>query len=184
MSAAAALKAARAAGIELGVDGEVLTLDAAVVPPAAVLEALSRHKAGVMALLRSSSDGWSAEEWRAFFDKRAAIAEFDGGLPRPEAEALAFDCTVREWLNRNPARSLPGRCHHCGAGEHGGDLLLPFGTDITGHSWLHSRCWPAWYARRKTEAIDVLAAMGILQIETSGGSKCRDPGSEYACRMA
>ena len=36
----------------------------------------------VIALLRTGSDGWSGEDWRAFFDERAAIAEFDGGLPR------------------------------------------------------------------------------------------------------
>jgi hypothetical protein len=151
MSAAEALKAARAAGIELGVDGETLTLQAAVAPPVTVLEALSRHKAGVMALLRASNDGWSAEEWRAFYDERAAMAEFDGGLPRPEAESLALASCVLEWLDRNPARSLPGRCHHCGEGEHAGDLLVPLGIEVIGHSWLHWRCWPSWYTARKPQ---------------------------------
>jgi hypothetical protein len=161
VSAAEALKAARAAGIELGVDGEALTLEAAVAPPVTVLEALSRHKSGVMALLRTTNDGWSAEEWRAFYDERAAIAEFDGGLPARDAEILAFDCCIREWLNRSPVRSLPGRCHGCGEGRHAGDLLLPFGTEVTGHSWLHSRCWSSWYTSRKTAAIAALTAMGI-----------------------
>jgi hypothetical protein len=163
MSAAEALKAARAAGIELGVDGEALTLEAAVAPPVTVLEALSRHKSGVMALLRASNDGWSAEDWRAFYDERAAIAEFDGGLPARDGEALAFDC-IREWLNRHPARSLPGHCQGCGEGEHTGDLLLPFGTEVTGHSWLHWRCWPAWFGNRKIEAINALAAIKILPL--------------------
>jgi hypothetical protein len=161
MSAAEALRAARAAGIELEIDGEDLMLEAAVAPPVAVLDALSRHKAGVMALLRAPNDGWSAEEWGALYDERAAIAEFDGGLPRWEAEVLAFDCCVREWLSRRPVRSLPGRCHGCGEAEHAGDLLLPFGTEVTGHSWLHRRCWPVWYARRKTDVINALATMGM-----------------------
>ena len=52
MSAAEALKAARAAGIELGLDGDDLVLEAASAPPAAVLDALSRHKAEIVALLR------------------------------------------------------------------------------------------------------------------------------------
>ena len=46
MSAAEALQSARAAGIQLGLDGEDLTLEAAVAPPAAVLDLLSRNKAG------------------------------------------------------------------------------------------------------------------------------------------
>ena len=36
------------------------------------------------ALLRTGRDSWSGEDWRAFFDERAGIAEFDGGLPRLE----------------------------------------------------------------------------------------------------
>ncbi len=83
MSASQALKSERNAGVRIGVDGDALTLDAAAAPPAAVLDLLSRHKAGVIALLRTGSDGWSGEDWRAFFDERAAIAEFDGGQPRP-----------------------------------------------------------------------------------------------------
>ena len=102
MSAAEALKAARAAGIQLGVDGDDLVLEASVPPPAAVLDLLSRHKAEIVALLRPAEDGWSAEDWQVFFDERAGIVEFDGGLPRAEAEARAFEACVLEWLNRNP----------------------------------------------------------------------------------
>ena len=52
MSAADALKAARAAGIRLGIDGDDLVLEASAPPPAAVLDLLSRHKAGVVTLLQ------------------------------------------------------------------------------------------------------------------------------------
>jgi hypothetical protein len=45
--------------------------------------------------------GWSAEGWQVFFDERAGIAEFDSGLPRPQAEAQALACCVTEWLNHN-----------------------------------------------------------------------------------
>ena len=31
----------------------------------------------------------SRDDWQADFDERAGIREFDGGLPRPEAERLA-----------------------------------------------------------------------------------------------
>ena len=78
------------------------------------LAAIRRNKAAIVGLLRPAEDGWSAEDWQVFFDERAGIAEFDGGLPRAEAEAQAFACCVVEWLNRNPERSPPGRCLGCG----------------------------------------------------------------------
>lgn len=43
-----------------------------------------RHKPGIVALLRPGRDGWSADDWLAFFDERAGIAEFDGESPRAE----------------------------------------------------------------------------------------------------
>jgi hypothetical protein len=114
MSAAAALKAVRAAGIEIVLDGDDLALSAASAPPAAMLDELAQHKAGIVALLRTGHDGWSGEDWLALFDERAGIAEFDGGLPRAEAEARAFECCVAVWLNRNPVCSSPGHCLECG----------------------------------------------------------------------
>jgi hypothetical protein len=161
MTAAEALKAARAAGVELALDGDDLVLNAASAPPAAVLDALSRHKAEIVVLLRPGCDGWSAEDWQVFFDERAGIVEFDGGLPRAEAEAQAFACCVAEWLNRNPERSPAGRCLECGDREHAHDPLLPYGIEPAGHVWLHSRCWPTWYAARQAKAMSALAAMGI-----------------------
>jgi hypothetical protein len=159
-----ALKLARSAGIRIGIDGDALTLDADTAPPSDVLELLVLHKAQVIALLRTGRDGWSGDDWRTFFDERAGIAEFDGGLPRYEAEARAFACCVAEWLNRNPAHSPLGRCLGCGEAEHGQDPLLPFGTETTGYAWLHSSCWSAWHASRKAEAI---AALSIHEIRTS-----------------
>ena len=161
MSAAEALKAARAAGVELVLDGDELVLNAVSAPPAAVLDALSRHKAEIVVLLQPGRDGWSAEDWQVFFDERAGVVEFDGGLPRAEAEAQAFACCVVEWINRNSERSPAGRCLECGDREHAHDPLLPYGVEPAGHVWLHSRCWPAWYAARQAKAVSALAAMGI-----------------------
>jgi hypothetical protein len=161
MSAAQAIMAARAAGLRFDVDGNDLVLDASTQPPSAVLDLLSRYKAGVVTLLRPANDGWSGEDWLAFFDERAGIAEFDGGLPRDQAEACAFACCVAERMNRNPVRSPPGRCLGCGESEHAHDLLLPFGTEPSGHAWLHSRCWPTWHAGRKAEVVAAFLFMGI-----------------------
>ncbi|HEX2338369.1 MAG TPA: hypothetical protein VHI72_18060 [Hyphomicrobiaceae bacterium] len=127
-----------------------------------MLDLLSRNKAGVKALLRISINGWSAEEWRVFYDERAAIAEFNGSLPRAQAEVQAFAHCVAEWLNYNPVRSSPGLCLACGDGGHGHDPLLPFGTERTGHAWLHRGCWPAWHDERKATAVAALGAMGIM----------------------
>ena len=161
MSAFEALKVARTAGIHVGIDGDDLVLEASAAPPLAVLDALSRYKAGIVALLRPTQGGWTADEWRAYCDKRAGIAESSGGLPRAKAEAQALACCVVEWLNRNPARSTPGCCLGCGGGSRPDDPLLPFGTETSGHAWLHSACWPAWHRTRQADAIAAVAAMGI-----------------------
>jgi hypothetical protein len=156
MTAAHALKSARAVGIRVRSDGDHLELEASALPPSDVLELLSRYKADILKLLRPANDGWSAYDWQVFFDERAGIAEFDGGLPRAEAEARAFECCVAEWLNRNPTPSVPGRCLACGDGEQPGQPLLP-----RGHAWLHRGCWPAWCRAREVEAHVGLASVGI-----------------------
>ena len=144
MSAAEALKHARSVGIRVGVDDDALLLDASAPPPAEVLALLTRHKADIVALIRPGSDGLSSEDWREFFEERAGIAEFDGGLPRDQAETQAFSCCVGEWLYRNPTRSPSGCCAHCGQSK---GMLLPYLTGYSvkdpGHTWLHQECSPA-----------------------------------------
>ena len=160
MSATLALKSARAVGIRVRLDGEDLELEAPAQPPQAVLDLLVLHKRDILRLLRPANDGWSPEDWQVFFDERAAVA-VDGGLPRAEAEKRAFACCVTEWLNRNPTPSAPGRCLGCGGGERPCDPLLPFGTDTSGHAWLHRACWAEWHRAREAEAVAALASMGI-----------------------
>src|SRR6516165_5166017 len=162
MSAAQALKAARAVGIHLEVEGDDLLLEASAPPPTAILEVLSQHKAEIVAVLRPGRDGWSAEDWRSFFEERAAITEFDGGLSRTEAEAQALACCIVEWLNRNPTPSAPGRCAWCGLDESRDAVVLPYGTEPGTHIWLHAECWSNWHCARNTDAIAALGAIGIV----------------------
>jgi hypothetical protein len=112
--------------------------------------------------LRRGSNSWSAEDWRSFYDERAAIAEHQGGLARSAAEIQAFDCCVTEWLNRNPVVSTPDRCCWCNGGERQDNVLLPFGVDSVGHAWLHGDCWRQWRNSRESEAVAALAALGII----------------------
>jgi hypothetical protein len=173
MSAAEALKAARAVGIHLEVDGDDLLLKASAPPPTAILKVLSRHKAEIVAVLRPGRDGWSAEDWQAFFDERAGIMEFDGRVSRTEAEAQALACCIVEWLNRNPTPSAPGRCAWCGYAD--SRVVLPYGTEPGTHIWLHAECWPAWQDTRRSQAREALARMGIGRIVTGG---CGHPSNE------
>ena len=158
MSAAHALSAARAVGIHLEVDGDDLVLEASAPPSSVMLEVLSQHKAEIVAVLRPDRDGWSADDWQAFFDERAGIMEFDGRLSRAEAEAQALACCIVEWLNRNPTPSAPGRCAWCDRAE---SNVLPYGVQPGTHIWLHAECWPAWQDTRRPEAREALARMGI-----------------------
>lgn len=162
MSAAEALTRARAAGIQVVVDGEALVLEASGQPPAEVLNLLALHKADILTLLRRGNDAWSGEDWRVLFDERAGIAEFDGGLPRDHAEAQAFSCCVSEWLHRNPMRSSAGRCDHCGQSN---GMLLPYLTGSSmkdpGHTWLHQECSMRWHLANRAKAVSALVAMGI-----------------------
>lgn len=83
-----------------------------------------------------------AQLWRTFYEERAAIREYDGGLSRPDAEAGALQGAIAHWLARNPLS--PGvpedGCMHCAA-------ALPVDYRVAvlagpGHAWLHPACMP------------------------------------------
>ena len=99
MSAADALKAAQAAGVDVRLDGEDLLLQAPAPPPAAVLEGLSHNKSEIIVLLRQSgNDRWRKEAGQTG-DERAAI-----GLGRVTVETETRGIPWAEWqasrLNR------------------------------------------------------------------------------------
>jgi hypothetical protein len=166
VSAAQALRAAREAGVQVEVGGDGLKLTAATRPPQDVVDDLKRHKAEVMALLRREQSAWTAEDWRAYFDERAGIAEYDGGLSRKEAEALAFEGCVAEWLDQHPVRSSPDWCLVCGRPEEMGQALLPVGVEPGGPAWLHAGCWERWYTGRRERAVVALETVGIVERRT------------------
>ncbi len=161
MNAAKAIRLAEASGIRIGVEGTHLILDADLEPPVDVVNAIRRHKAEIIELLTIPRDRWTAEDWRAFFNERARIAEFDRGQTRADAEALALESCVVEWLNRYPERSDPGRCAWCQKPDRDGHAIVPFGTETHGHTWLHPECWNDWHENRRRRAQQALAHHGI-----------------------
>lgn len=80
------------------------------------------------------------EYWQTFYEERAAIREYDGGLSRPDAEAGALQDAIAHWLARNPL--TPGvpedGCMHCA-----GALPVDYRVAVlagAGHAWLHPTC--------------------------------------------
>ena len=167
MTVLAALVAeANAAGVRITVDGDDLLLTAPAQPPATIVDKLARHKAELVAMLRPRPDVWESDDWQAYFDERAGIIEYDGGVSRPEAEVRALDSCIAEWLRRNPIRASSQRCLGCGGARRGDDTLLVFRGDSAG-AWLHVQCWPAWSSHRNAEAHSALAAMGLGSLGSS-----------------
>jgi hypothetical protein len=118
MSASAALKAARAAGIRLGTDGVDLLLEADAAPPLAVLDLLSRHKAAVIALLRNqiSAEVVTTVSEIVQFERQAIVIGEDeqrslaiplGHIPAVYADAFA------KLLAKAPADVPAKRWHRC-----------------------------------------------------------------------
>ena len=102
-----------------------------------------------------------AQDWRDWYEERAAIAEHDRDLPRAEAKALAYERCVVQWMNLNPPpENGPECCVQCGNPMD--DLAaLPFLTGAGGHVWMHSGCHTPWMRRRQAEAASALRRMGV-----------------------
>ncbi len=114
-------------GLTLTLDGDRLLVAPrnAITPPLADL--IREHKPALIAALqaRQAQPGPDLEDMREFYEERAAIIEYDGGLSRPEAEAeavrlvavrfrlhqgegggdvIARDCTIAEVITGLKAR--------------------------------------------------------------------------------
>jgi hypothetical protein len=110
MSLTDILRAAARAGVSVTVaDGRRLVLQAATTPPAAIVDELKRHAEEIIKLLSaiesnepSPTSGVKQDD--TDWEERAAIAEYDGDIPRSWAEAQArltsgppFDVPQRHW---------------------------------------------------------------------------------------
>jgi hypothetical protein len=158
MIAARALKVAQDAGVNVRAVGNDLQLEAASEPPSFLIEPLRHNKADIVTLLRANPARWSAEEWRAYFDERAAIAEYDGKLCRGDAEALAFACCAVKWLEDTFAPSPPGQCLSCGGID---PPFRRYGVGMMTPVYFHHHCGIAWRHARRSQAVAALKNYGI-----------------------
>jgi hypothetical protein len=97
MNALEALNAAIRAGVEVTLDDNGLVLKALAKPSDAIIGGLEACKAEIIFLLRPHSQGWTAEDWRAFYDERAGIVQHDGGLDCAKAETRTIEPCVSNW---------------------------------------------------------------------------------------
>ena len=102
MSVVSLLEQARDAGLVFTMDGERLVVRGPQHAEELARAALARKPEVVVALQLESAAGERADgsatqslnEWIECFGERAAIIEFDGNLPRQEAEHLAMAATI------------------------------------------------------------------------------------------
>ena len=162
MSAAEALKAARAAGIHLEVDGDDLATGG--------IRAAAQRRAGATVAAQSRDRSCCCDPVAtAGRPRTGGLLRRTGGNYRVRRRAAArarprlrrFACCVVEWLNRNPIPSAPGRCAWCGQAESRDAVVLPYGTEPGTHIWLHAECWPAWQKVRRSQATEALMRMGV-----------------------
>jgi hypothetical protein len=118
-------------------------------------------------VLLRPAQSWASEDWLAFYDEKAGIAEYDHGLSRQEAEKRAVEHCMAEWLYQHPVTTdADDGCLICGFTDLPNNSLLAIGL-AGGLVWLHRECSMPWRARRIAAAAAGLGAMGI---STSGAS--------------
>jgi hypothetical protein len=86
-----------------------------------------------------------------------------------------------------------GAAHWVGGGGSGGSQPAPTAktaktataggrVESTGHAWLHSRCWSAWYAGRRAVAAAALLSMGSPDVYRDCLPAWRDQREEQAIK--
>ena len=71
----------------------------------------------------------------------------DGGPASRGAKKISV--SAKEGTCKTSRSTDPTRCAWCGEGERSGATIVPFGTEVIGHTWLHSECWFEWYSKRR-----------------------------------
>jgi len=164
-SAVLVLREIEAQGGQVRIEGERLRIRAPRPLPAPLMEKAKAARRELLALL--SGTAWDGEDWLTWITERAAILEYDGELPRAEADRRAYEHAIIEWLNRHPYQGDPGQCAGCGdpIRDQANDWrpLADGATVHYGGPW-GLRCLDSHSQRRRGEAAtrmrDLLASCG------------------------
>jgi hypothetical protein len=81
-------------------------------------------------------------------------ATHPGELGSSKCVRQTSEASVVKWLNDHPAPSEPERCAWCHKPHSPSTVVIPFGNEPGGHTWLHVECWPAWHQARRARAAD------------------------------
>ena len=111
---------------------------------------------------------WNATDWQEYYDERAGVAEYCGGILRDKAERMAFESCVVRWLDMHPPIIADEKiCPHCNQ-PNGviGTSCVPVLSGGGGHIWLHHRCLDDWRKQRREKSVEALSVMGVKHHDT------------------
>jgi hypothetical protein len=160
MTGAEAIALARRRGVTLEVFLGNLRVYSEGEPDESLVRLLRDNKQAVMdAILAAETE---SDRWRRVLTEKTDAITTIRGLSRPDAEREAFQHVLMEFLNATHPNTDPIRCAYCGKPETSDATLLPFGWDER-HSWLHRDCWEPWRVKRRVNAEDDLARLGVVR---------------------
>ena len=102
-----------------------------------------------------------AHRWLRKFEDRTIVVQRVRNLPQAEAERVAYDIVVVDFLNATRPDTDPNRCAWCRQPETPSNILLPFG--VSTHVWLHDLCWTPWREGRRAQAVATPPELGIAE---------------------
>ena len=123
---------------------------------------LSDEQAEAVIAAELSRPQWSVRDWLAYFEERAGIARFDGGLARFDAECAAYVQCVQRFLVRHPPGYRPDlKCLNFG------DMVIraestPIVCPDNLQRWVHKACAETYRLQRVADAILCLERLGII----------------------
>jgi hypothetical protein len=131
---------------------------------AALVRRLLDHKLHVLAFRCHAvipSDGHPSD-WRTFYQERAALHEYEGGLSRQGAERSAWGEAVNAWHMACGEHAPWQQCAGCGASING-RAALPLADGTRVHFDNSDMCVIAYGERWRGAAERALMAMGVAQ---------------------
>ncbi len=114
----------------------------------------------------SGNSTWDAQDWRDFFEERAAIRQYDGHYSQADAERLAFHECVCRWHLINGKAPDTRYCAGCGnVTDNRPTMQLPDGAVV--HDDPEHDCLRAYGDKWRGTAEAALAEIGIKKTESS-----------------